>query len=87
MMQDANEHWLQSIDRATLTPLVRSALRSETAEIVDWDYHPLHGGAGALGSLPESQGLYRFAGRGKDQAQAVTWSLILKFCRSFTTWR
>jgi hypothetical protein len=82
MMQDTNEHWLQSIDRATLTPLVRSALRSETAEIVDWDYHLLHGGAGALGSLPESQGLYRFAGRGKDQAQAVTWSLILKYSRS-----
>jgi hypothetical protein len=63
---------LAAIDQATLMPLVRSALNSETAEVTDWDYEQLHGGAGA------GNAVYRFAGQGRDGGQKVSWSLILK---------
>jgi hypothetical protein len=63
---------LAAIDQATLTPLVQSALNSETVEVLDWDYEQLHGGAG-LGTA-----IYRFSGEGHDQGQKVPWSLILK---------
>jgi hypothetical protein len=38
---------LAAIDQATLTPLVQSALNSETVEVMDWDYAQLQGGAGS----------------------------------------
>jgi hypothetical protein len=63
---------LPAINQATLTPLVQSALNSETVEVLDWDYEQLHGGAGA------GNAVYRFAGQGRDQEQKVPWSLILK---------
>ncbi len=63
---------LAVIDQAALTPLVQSALNSETVEVLDWDYEQLHGGAG-LGTA-----IYRFSGEGLDQGQKVPWSLILK---------
>jgi hypothetical protein len=63
---------LAAIDQATLTPLVRSALNSETVEVMDWDYEQLHGGAGA------GNAIYRFAGQGRDREQKMPWSLILK---------
>jgi hypothetical protein len=61
-----------AIDQTTLTPLVQSALNSETVEVIDWDYEQLHGGVG-IGTA-----IYRFAGQGRDQRQIVPWSLILK---------
>jgi hypothetical protein len=63
---------LAAIDRATLTPLVQSALNSELVEVMDWDYEQLHGGAGA------GNAIYRFAGQGRDREQKMSWSLILK---------
>ena len=63
---------LVAIDGATLTPLVRRALNSETLEIMDWDHDQLHGGAGT------GNAVYRFAGQGRDQGQKLSWSLILK---------
>jgi hypothetical protein len=63
---------LAAIDQATLTPLVQSALKSETFEVTDWDYEQVYGGAGA------GSAIYRFAGQGRDQGQSVSWSLILK---------
>jgi hypothetical protein len=63
---------LAAIDQATLTPLVQSALGSETAEVLDWDCEQLHGGIG-IGTA-----IYRLAGQGRDQGQTVPWSLILK---------
>ncbi len=63
---------LAAIDQATLTPLVQSALNSETVEVMDWDYEQLHGGAGA------GNAIYRFAGQGRDREQTMSWSLILK---------
>jgi hypothetical protein len=63
---------LATIDQATLTPLVQSALNSETVEVLEWDCEQLHGGVG-LGTA-----IYRFSGEGHDQGQEVPWSLILK---------
>ena len=63
---------LAAINQATLTPLVQSALNSETVEVINWDYEQLHAGAG------EWTAVYRFAGQGRDQGQTVPWSLILK---------
>ena len=63
---------LAPIDRATLAPLVQSALNSETVEVMDWDYEQLHGGAGA------GNAIYRFTGQGRDRGQQMPWSLILK---------
>jgi hypothetical protein len=63
---------LAAIDQATLAPLVRNALNSETAEVTDWECEQLHGGIG-LGTA-----IYRFSGEGHDRGQKVPWSLILK---------
>ena len=63
---------LTAIDQATLTPLVRSALNSETVEVANWEHKQLHAGAGAGSSV------CRFAGQAHDQEQMIPWSLILK---------
>ena len=66
---------LAAIDQATLTPLVQSALNSETVEVVDWEVEQLHGG------LAAGTAIYRFSGQGRDQNQTIPWSLILKVVR------
>jgi hypothetical protein len=66
---------LAEIDQTTLTPLARTALGSKTIEVVDWEYGQLHGGVGA------GTAIYRFSGEGRDQHQAIPWSLILKIIR------
>lgn len=71
-----NVQGLQTVDRDTLTPLVRQAINSQSYEIIDWDYKPVHGGAGDRGV--GLSGIYRFAGEGRDNGQTVPWSLILK---------
>jgi hypothetical protein len=63
---------LTAIDGDTLAPLVQSALASETAAVIDWDYEQLHAGAGAVTAV------YRFSGDGCDQDRTIPWSLILK---------
>ena len=40
----STEARLRSLDPATLTPLVRQALGTETAEVTDWAYHPIYEG-------------------------------------------
>jgi hypothetical protein len=67
---------LRSIDEATLTPLVRRALGSQTMEVTSWDRQQIHGGFG-YGSAGGSA-IHRFSGQGCDQEQALGWSLILK---------
>ena len=62
---------IQAIDRATLTPLVRRARRSDGVEIDDWTCRPIYGGAANMG-------VYRFAGNGRDHGQPIEWSIILK---------
>jgi hypothetical protein len=63
---------LAAIDRATLTPLVQSALNSEAFEVTHCDREQLHGGAGA------GNAVYRFSGQGREQERKNSWSLILK---------
>ena len=65
---------LQALDQATLTPLVRQALGSDSLVPLDWQVAPHGGGAG--------QCVYRFAGSAQDQGQTVPWSLILKAVRA-----
>jgi hypothetical protein len=67
---------LATIDHVTLTPLVRSALGSETIEVINWECKQLHGGIAA------GTAVYRFSGQGSDQHQTIPWSLILKILRS-----
>ena len=67
---------LAAIDQATLAPLVRNALNSETVEVVKWEFEQLHGGIAAGTSV------YRFSGTGRDQGRTIPWSLILKMLRS-----
>lgn len=66
---------LTGVDRATLTPLVQSALGSKTVEVTDWECKQLHGGIGV------GTAIYRFSGEGHDRGQKVPWSLILKTLR------
>jgi hypothetical protein len=63
---------LAAIDKSTLTPLVQSALNSDTVEVLDWDCKQVHGGAGT------GNAIYRFTGQGRDREQKMSWSLILK---------
>jgi hypothetical protein len=69
---------LRAIDATTLTPPVRSALRSDTVEILDWESSLLRAGIGN----PVSLGLYRFSGTGHDHGEVLTWSLVLKMAQS-----
>jgi hypothetical protein len=69
---EAQAALLAAIDQATLTPLVRSALDSQTFEVVDWEYEPLYGGIAA------GTAIYRLSGQGRHQGQTIPWSLILK---------
>ena len=64
-------HSLQSIDNATLTPLVREALGSDTVEVVDWKAEQHHVSA-------TRARIFRMSGSARDQGQEVPWSLILK---------
>jgi hypothetical protein len=48
---------LPAIDRATLTPLVQSALNSDAVEVLDWDYEQVYGGAGAASHSVVPNGL------------------------------
>ena len=72
MQGSSGEQWLQAIDKAALTPLVRNALRTDTIEITEWNYQPMRLDAG--GGL----GLFRFAGSGRDMDETINWTLILK---------
>ena len=68
---DTQTAQLNTISKDTLTPLVRSALNSETVEVIKWDCNPLGGGVN-IGTV------YRILGEGNDQGHVISWSLILK---------
>ena len=61
-----------AVDLVTLTPIVQSALGSESAEVTSWDCEKLHAGLGV------GCAIFRFAGQGRDHGQTMPWSLILK---------
>jgi len=62
---------LQFIDRAMLTSLVRQALGSDTAEVVNWHSEQIH----ASGTRAR---IYRLSGDARNGSKTVPWSLILK---------
>ena len=70
--QEASATPLAAVDQIMLTPLVRSALNSNTVEVMAWDHEQLHGGAGT------GNAIYRFTGQGREGKQEMPWSLILK---------
>ncbi len=63
---------IQAIDQTILDPLVQQATGRPTVAVVDWSYHPVHGGGG------EGIGVYRFQGTASDTQTTIPWSLILK---------
>jgi hypothetical protein len=69
---------LSAIDVTTLTAPVRTALCSDTVEVIDWRSSPMGGGFGN----PVSLGLHRFSGTAQDQGDIVPWSLVLKMAQS-----
>jgi hypothetical protein len=71
---------LEAIDGAVLTPLVRRALRSDSIEVGDWRYEPLHMGGGRMAGVI---GLVRFSGQAREQGEQVStaWSMVLKAFR------
>jgi hypothetical protein len=75
-MSNGPDNPLQSIDNATLTPIVRQALGSKTAEVTSWHAQQVHGG-GSFGTAGGSA-IHRISGHGRDHPYAVDWSLIVK---------
>ncbi|MBW7940425.1 MAG: hypothetical protein H3C63_16935 [Candidatus Omnitrophica bacterium] len=63
------ENRLYTLDRATLTPLVRQALTDAAAEVLDWQIQPLSDGG---------LGIYRFSGRAHVGNETAAWSMVLK---------
>jgi AcrR family transcriptional regulator len=66
---------LSEIDCEVLTPVVRHALGSDTAEVVEWNCRQIHGG---IGGGVGGSAIYGLTGQGCDLGQALSWSLILK---------
>jgi hypothetical protein len=74
MMANGFDGQLESIDRATLTPLVRCALDSETVDIVGWECEQIYAGA-------TRADVYHLSGDARDPDEIVPGSLILKVVR------
>jgi hypothetical protein len=66
---------LETVDRSTLTPLVRQVLASADAEVVDWQVQSIHGG---LGVAFGTNIIYRFSGTAQTPTEMHPWSLVLK---------
>lgn len=62
---------------ATLTPLVRSALRDDAVNVVGWQSTQIHGGAGG-GAAEGASSIYRLSGKGRNRTALHPWTLILK---------
>ena len=73
----ATEARLGAVDRATLTPLVRSALANNEAEVAGWKMQQLSGGV-AGGTAMGGSAIYRFSGEAGMQGGLRPWTLILK---------
>ena len=67
---------LEAVDDADLTPLVRQALRNNSAEIVSWHNKALSGGYAS--ETVGGYGTYRFEGTARVNGEIISWSLILK---------
>src|SRR5436305_14775191 len=67
---------LRSIDRRTLTPLVRAALGRSNANVTDWSFQQIHRGIGDFGAV--ELGVARSSGVEHNGDDHLPWSLILK---------
>jgi hypothetical protein len=67
-----------AVDRATLAPVVRAALGTPDAEVLDWRVEPLHGGVGAVAGWSV---LRRVAGTARCGSGSVPWAVVLKVLR------
>lgn len=77
-METPVSSFLQSIDAAALTPIIRQSLRRDAFQLQGWRMTQFAGGFGN----PVSLGLYRFEGTGQDRDAPVSWSAILKLIQS-----
>jgi hypothetical protein len=68
---------LQSIDRASLTGVVRQALRDHRAEVQGWQHDPI----GVPVGSGFTAGLYRVHGVAASAGLSVPWSVVLKIIR------
>lgn len=64
---------LHALDAAVLRPLVRVALSSDSAELVDWRYEPIGAFLG-----PVTRGVYRVGGTALQGNHELAWSVVLK---------
>lgn len=71
-MTTTTTNHLETIDSATLTPLVQRALDAPSAGVLSWEYQPIYAGMGT------GTALYRFSGLASLAAGTAPWSLILK---------
>ncbi|HEX5501666.1 MAG TPA: hypothetical protein VFW96_03535 [Thermomicrobiales bacterium] len=65
---------VRALDRPTLTPLIRRALRHDDAELVTWDHRRI---PHLLGDTALSR-VYRLTGAARVGGETRSWSLILK---------
>lgn len=71
----AGQLGLEDIDKTLLTPVVRHARRSTTAEVLDWSHTQVKEGM-------SGGEVYRFAGQGREDGDTFPWSLIYKVIRA-----
>jgi hypothetical protein len=67
---------LQTIDSEDLTPIVRHALESPYARVLNWQSVPLTGGLGH--TVTSGIGIYRFFGTAQIEDQVLPWSVVIK---------
>jgi len=78
-MAESLDSRLKTIDEVTIARLAKSALNSDTAELVEWRFQPMTAGIGG-GSFGTS--LYRLSGLSRDRGVTVPWTMILKILHS-----
>ena len=71
-MNDAPE--IKDIDSGMLTDFARQVLGSPTAEIQQWEHHPIR----YINTEESNLGLHRFSGTARDQGEDCLWSIVLK---------
>jgi hypothetical protein len=65
---------IKDIDSAMLTGPVRQALGSSSAQIQQWEHHPIR----YINTEGSNLGLHRFTGSARDQGKNCSWSIVLK---------
>ena len=74
-MRDDLENRLGKIKPRMLTPIVRTALGSDTLEVSNWDFESM------TAVVNRDTNIFRFAGTSRNRGREVSWSVILKVLR------